>query len=222
VGATKWHRLFNALSAEEERAGNAKSTLNFIHYVLAPARYVGKLQVFEQRRSIVNVTLAFVGLYFREDGRFARVSAASTLGEAEMRASRLRSALQSRSVHSDVMRFCRAELLQDNYFHAVLEATKSVAQKIRDKSGLGTDAVELVDRALGGVAPILRMNSFATDSDRSEQSGLVNLLKGLFGVFRNSTAHVPKIAFPMSEEDALDLLSLASYAHRRIDAATKV
>ena len=31
-------------------------------------------------------------------------------------------ALTTRGVHSDVLRFCREELLADNYFHAVLEA----------------------------------------------------------------------------------------------------
>ena len=34
-------------------------------------------------------------------------------------------------MHPDVLAFCRAELLQQNYFHAVLEASKSVADKLR-------------------------------------------------------------------------------------------
>jgi hypothetical protein len=38
--------------------------------------------------------------------------------------------LQERQVHGDVLLFCRAELLQDNYFHAVFEATKSVAGRL--------------------------------------------------------------------------------------------
>ena len=41
----------------------------------------------------------------------------------------------------------------------------------------------------------------------------------MFGVFRNVTAHAPKTKRPIKEEDALDLLSLASYLHRRIDGA---
>ena len=33
------------------------------------------------------------------------------------------------------------------------------------------------------------------------------LLKGMFGTFRNVTAHAPKIAWPIDEQDALDLLT---------------
>ena len=47
-----------------------------------------------------------------------------------------------------------------------------------------------------------------------------NLLKGLFGAFRNPTAHGARNIWPMPEDDALDLFSLASYVHRRIDRAT--
>jgi hypothetical protein len=54
-------------------------------------------------------------------------------------ASALRKALVERKVHADVLKFCRAELLVDNYFHAVFEATKSVAEKLRQKTGLGSD-----------------------------------------------------------------------------------
>jgi len=49
----------------------------------------------------------------------------------------------------------------------------------------------------------------------------VNLLKGMFGTFRNVAAHAPKISWPIKEEDALDLLTLASYLHRRLDDAVR-
>ena len=62
---------------------------------------------------------------------------------------------------------------------------------------------------------------FQKKSEKSEQSGFGNLLKGVYGTFRNPTTHEAKIEWPMAEEDALDLFSLASYAHRRIDKATK-
>jgi uncharacterized protein (TIGR02391 family) len=218
---TKWKRLYNALAASQQSAASGTPVLNFIHHGLAPARYVGQPLVFEHRRSVVNVTLAFLGLRFEENGKFRSVAAASTLNDAEERASRLRAILHARGVHPDVLRFCRAELLQDNYFHAVLEATKSVAEKLRRRSGLATDGSELVDQTLSGPDPILRLNSLSSQSEKSEQSGFVNLLKGLFGVFRNPMSHAPRASWPIAEIDALDLLSLASYSHRRIDASTK-
>ncbi|HEY2975864.1 MAG TPA: TIGR02391 family protein [Pyrinomonadaceae bacterium] len=127
-----------------------------------------------------------------------------------------------RKVHPDVLRFCRPELLQENYFHAVFEATKSVAQKIRDKTGLTGDGAEIVDRAFGVGNPLLAINTLQTETEQSEQKGFANLLKGVFGTFRNVTGHAPKIFWPISEQDALDILSIISYLHRRLDAAVRV
>ena len=66
--------------------------------------------------------------------------------------------------------------------------------------------------------PLLAINSLRTDTEKSEQKGFASLLRGMFGTFRNVTGHAPKIMWPISEEDALDLLSLVSYLHRRLDA----
>jgi uncharacterized protein (TIGR02391 family) len=61
-----------------------------------------------------------------------------------------------------------------------------------------------------------------TETEQSEQKGFANLVRGMFGTFRNVTAHAPKLRWPIDEQDALDLLSLVSYLHRRIDAAAIV
>jgi hypothetical protein len=112
-------------------------------------RYTTERDVFRHRRDELNIGLAFCGLALGEDGKLRRTDTVATLDEAHRRASRLRAELERRRVHGDVLRFCRAELLRDNYFHAVLEATKSVADKIRDKAGLSDDGAALVDRAFG-------------------------------------------------------------------------
>lgn len=72
---------------------------------------------------------------------------------------------------------------------------------------------------LCGETPRLAINELLTESQRSEQSGFANLIKGVFGMFRNTTAHEARILWAMSKEDAEDLLSLASLIHRRLDAA---
>ena len=218
-GFTKWKRLYNALAERANRDQSGDRTLAFIAHALDPARYAGQRVLFEDRRASVNTVLALYGLEFGSDGRFHTVQPASSLDEAEGRAHRLRAALSARGVHGDILQFCRAELVENNCFHAVLEASKSVAAKLRARTELTTDGAELVDAALAGPTPRLRINACRTDSERSEQRGFVNLVKGLFGVFRNPTAHEAKSEWPMSEEDALDLFSLASYIHRRIDGA---
>jgi uncharacterized protein (TIGR02391 family) len=218
--ATKWKRLYAALESCQSRDCSSDRVFAFVRHSLDPALYVGQHAMFEDRRSAVNTVLALSGFEYRADGRFAVVHAASTLTEAEARANRLRAALSARGVHSDVLAACRAELVENNVFHAVLEASKSVAQKLRQRGRLQSDGAQLVDEALGGDNPRLRINAFTTDAEKSEQRGFTNLVKGLFGAFRNPTAHAPRIAWNMAEDDALDLFSLASYCHRRIDRAT--
>ena len=76
-----------------------------------------------------------------------------------------------------------------------------------------------MDATLCGSAPNVAINDLLTDSQRSEQSGFANLVKGTFGMFRNPTAHEARILWAMSKEDAEDLLSLASLIYRRLDGA---
>ncbi len=120
-----------------------------------------------------------------------------------------------------MLHFCRAELTQQNYFHAVLEASKSVAQKLRDLSGEEGDGAALVDAtcSLRSSAPIVAFNSLKTDWERSEHRGLATLLKGLFGTFRNPSAHAPRVLWATTRSEALDMMTLASMLHRRLDEA---
>ena len=224
LGITKWKRLLAALSGQQQRDGCSNNVLGFIVEAMKPVRYVEKANIFEMRRMRLNQVLVFVGVELGKNGQLRLREAARTLSEAEGRAGRLRSELLKRNVHQDVIHFCRAELLQDNYFHAVLEAIKSVSEKIREKTGLSGDGAGLADQALAlGQAgmPFLAFNSLRTESERSEQRGLLNLMKGVFGTFRNTTAHAPKVSWNMTEQDALDLLTMASFLHRRLDDAAR-
>lgn len=221
---TKWRRLYSALAARQGRDRCANAVCAYIQASMDPVRYTGRPETFNSLRERLNVPLAFAGLSLMPDGKLRQAEHARTLDEAQGRALRLRQELLSRAVHAEVLRFCRAELLQDDYFHAVFEATKSVAEKLRQLSGLTSDGAELVDQALGVGAkgiPILAFNSLRTDAEQSEHRGLMNLLKGMFGSFRNTTAHAPRIHWTMTEQDALDLFSLCSLLHRRLDAAVR-
>jgi uncharacterized protein (TIGR02391 family) len=172
----------------------------------------------------LNQVLIFSGYSLENNGKLRKQQAAQTLDEAHERANRLKTELRRRGVHYDVLTFCKAELIQSNYFHAVFEATKSVADKIRSRTGLTGDGAELVDQAfsLGKVGmPFLAFNSLQTETEQKEQAGLMNLMKGMFGAFRNVTAHAPKISWTITEQDALDLLTIASLIHRRLDSAVR-
>ena len=194
----------------------------FINRALNPVSYARDKAAFEWRRDELNVVLAFSGFHVREDGKVARSSTESTLAGARARAGRMRAALESRNVHDEILKYCRAEFIEENYFHAVLEATKGLAERIREMSGLGSDGADLINEAFAIKAPILALSQLGTDSGKSEQKGFSQLLVGLFGAVRNPLAHAPKITWPMPEQDALDVLTLISFLHRKLDGAVKV
>lgn len=221
---TKRHRLYGALAAKQLTDRCANNVLAFITHVMNPVRHVGNRDYFETERGKLNSVLAFSGLILGEDGKLRTVQTASTLSEAETTARALRKALVERKVHADVLRFCRAELVADNYFHAVFEATKSLAEKLRQKTGLHTDGAQLVDEALaiGKMGcPRLAFNSLTTPNEHNEHQGLISLIKGVFSAFRNTTGHAPKIHWTLTEQDALDILTTISLLHRRLDTAIR-
>lgn len=87
---------------------------------------------------------------------------------------------------------------------------------------LTEDGAELIDIALNIESPYIVINSLRTDTEKSEQRGFINLLKGTFGVFRNVTSHASKIKWPILEEEALDLMTLVSLIHKKLDKSTIV
>lgn len=216
---TKRIRIYNAFAESQNTKQNRTHVLEFIRQAMSPARYSREPHRYEPMRANLNRALAFAGLAVDESGVLSSVDKATTLPEAQRRARDLRSDLEGRGIHPDVLAFCRAELLADNYFHAVQEAVKSVADKMRRKTGLVDDGGQLVDRSLGGEPPMIAINPRQTVSEKSEQSGFANLIKGTFGMFRNTTAHEAKINWVMSKEDAEDLLTIVSLIHRRLDAS---
>jgi uncharacterized protein (TIGR02391 family) len=221
-GMPKWMRIKYAIAHGQNQTQTGNLAMKFIQTILAPRRFVHDPNKFEEHRARVNHALAFRGWQLRSDGKFEKIEAAATIEEAQARADRLRAELVRRKVHPDVLQFCKAELVQHNYFHAALEATKSVSDKLRKLTGLTGNAGSLATQALmpgkSGV-PKVAFNSLLTDTDLSEQKGLANLFVGMFGTFRNTTAHGPKISWPISEDDALDLLTMVSFLHRRLDVA---
>lgn len=214
---TKWRRLYSAFADWQNKHQCSNHILRFVQDAFQPVRYIGKEEIFHNRRLEVNKRLSFIGTELTEEGRFRIVEKAKTITDAEQRASRLKHKLENRNVHSFVFEYCRAELLLENYFHSVFEATKSVADRLRKITGLYTDGNALVETAFSTTNPLIKINNLITETDRSEHIGLCNLIKGIFGLIRNPTAHQPKIKFEITEEEALDILNTISFIHKRLD-----
>jgi uncharacterized protein (TIGR02391 family) len=219
---TKWRRLYNSCADIQNRTGCSNNILTLIQTAYHPSRFINNKEKFEERRSELNKILSFIGLEYSDNGKFHSVIKAETISDAAKRATLLLTKLRERNVHPDVIKFCKAELLQDNYFHAVFEATKSVADKIRSKTELTSDGADLINKSFAINNPILTINDLKSETEISEHKGFANLLIGFFGMFRNTTAHAPKITWVIEENDALDMMSMASLMHRKLDKAKKV
>jgi uncharacterized protein (TIGR02391 family) len=103
-----------------------------------------------------------------------------------------------------------------------LEAAKSVAQKVRDRTGLTGDAATLVDAAFTTAKsmPPLAFNALRDPNEISEHQVLATMTTGFFMAFRNPPAHEPRACWAVDEDAALGMLAIASMLTRRLDAAT--
>jgi uncharacterized protein (TIGR02391 family) len=214
---TKWKRIYNSFADFQNKNQTSNNILNFIKLSMDPARYVGNKNLFDELRDELNQQMSFAGFQLSDSGKLQKIKASSTLSEAEERVAKLKSKLQSRNGHQEVFKYCKAELISNNYFHAVFEAVKSVGEVIRQKTGLTNDGSELVEKAFSIKSPKIRINNLTTETEKSEHKGFANLIKGVFGMFRNTTAHAPKITWEMNEQDALDILSTISLIHRKLE-----
>ena len=216
---TKWKRLYSALASVQNFDKCSNKILRFIQIVLNPARFTDN-QIFETKRKAINECLSYVGYELQSNGRFRVVTTAKTISEAQQRANDLLVNLQMRNAHQEIFKYCTTELVDKNYFHAVFEACKGLFARIRQLSLINTDGIRLVEYVFNH--PILVISSYKSKQEKDEQKGFEAILEGLCNMFRNPEAHQPKIEWPVSEQDALEILSLISYCHRRLDNAKRV
>jgi len=77
----------------------------------------------------------------------------------------------------------------ENYSDAILSALHHLRDMIRDVANLDSDGAPLIGQAFGGNSPRLRINRFETDTQKDEQRGFEQLLRGLYQGIRNPRTH---------------------------------
>ena len=171
-------RLLRAVQTKHQESGSA-GVLQLIKTLYPMEEYAENPDEFREFCRGLNRILRFSGVEYRDDGEFHRVTPTRDLTEAERRARAMENKLASRRVHSEVQRYCKAQYMKENYFHAVFEAAKGLAERIREKTGLKIDGVNLIreifERPKGGF-PILAINALETETELNEHDGLTNLI----------------------------------------------
>lgn len=221
-GFNKHKRVHNLMSDILNRTKNADNIKLVIEYVCNPLRYIDEVSIFEQLRTALNIPLSLKGLTISDNGQIVGTTISKTLLEAKKRFETLDNRLRELKVHAQVLRFCTPELLQENYFHAIFEASKGIFHRIRLLTGSSMDAASLIDQCFKLKEPIVIINGnkLQTLDEQSEYKGLKNLLLTIAHLYRNSKAHKLKYYNPDSINDAITALMLMSLAHNLLDNCT--
>jgi uncharacterized protein (TIGR02391 family) len=221
---TKWKRLFDAFATYQNEFHCSNAILYFCKLYFQPANFVNKdSNLFEEQRGKFNRAVSFAGLNMTPAGELRRVDKATTISDAQNKADDLRQELRNRNTHQYVFKYCTPELLANDYFHAVEEAIKGLFDRIREISVTCTDdGSSLIDKVFSSSDPMVIINNFRNESEKSEHKGFSTMLKALYSMFRNPTAHSPKIKWGMDKIDALDIFGMVSLCHRKLDNAQRI
>ena len=216
----KRRRLYQALSICQQQDGSATRVMVFLKAAMEPGRYRENPAQFELLRGQLNQGLASAGYQIDPEGKFHVIPVIKASKEAVQRANRLRAEMQRRNAHPDVLRFCRADLLEESCCTAILQAIRCAADKVRQKGNFSGEGASLVEEAFGlDRGPKLAFNTLQTTQEYGEHARIMHLMRGLFEAFLEPEATSQESPRQMSEQDVLDVLSLLSLIHRHLDQA---
>ena len=224
IGLNKREWLYNCLVTEINKSHSFCKIISFLQAALNLALYtsIDSRQKYRYLVEETNKVLLFAGLLIDQSGQLVEVSQAQTLTEVDQRVNHLKKALYDRAIHSEVQKYCVEDYLRADYYDAVFEATKGLAERVRQISGLTTDGGTLFQTAFSKNDPYIFFNAMKTDSERSEYTGLKELLEAIFHLVRNPAAHTPKVNWKTDETKALDILTLISFAHKYLDECHRI
>lgn len=219
---SKRKKLYNAFEKNQKDYKCANNIILFMQNILDPQRYVGNQDLWGILKGKVNNQLAFEGWFLNDSNQIVAIEKASILSDVQIKVEGLKSKLIEQGAHKSIFDCCNSELLADNYFHAVFESSKGLIKRIQDLAGVKYDGQNLMENVFKDDNPILIINNFQSKSEKDEHRGFRNLLIGIVAMFRNPSSHTLKVEWNMSEQDALDILAIMSYCHRRLDKAQKI
>ena len=215
--STKWRRLDYSFAERQNQDQSPNAILRFVNEAIQPVLYMNEKEKFENFRNDLNQVLLTSGLEVKSDGNIHFTTVATTIDEVKRRTRNLERLLRQRYVHGNVLKYCKEELLQENYFHSVFEAAKSLSDRVRELTSLTLDGSELFEKVFKVSNPYLAINQLATDSQQNQQKGLCKMLCGIHSMVRNVTAHEPRIKWIIDENEAVDILCTISFLHKQLD-----
>lgn len=133
----------------------------------------------------------------------------------ESPASRARRTFGDLDIHPEILRACSKLMDGGHYAEAVENSCKVLDMLVKMRS-MRTDpsGTELMQLVFSPSAPILKFNEQLTDSEKSEQRGMMFLFAGAMLALRNPRAHGLLVDHP---ENAVEYISFISMLAKSLD-----
>jgi uncharacterized protein (TIGR02391 family) len=122
-------------------------------------------------------------------------------------------------LHPEIDRAVSSLFRSGHYANAIEDGCKALDALVKMRSGrYDLSGTELMNTVFSVKNPILRFNDGETESDKSEQQGMMHLYAGVMLAFRNPRAHE---IIEDDPEKALEVLSFISFLAKVLDKATR-
>jgi len=213
-GGTKWRFVYSSLEEIQKQKYGPINVVKIIQQLCDPQEYFLNQGLHVSICRQVNDILQFYGLQVGEDGRVRTLSEKATVLKKPIPENA--KIFDERKFHSKVVQHARRLFVEGNYFHAVFECCKVYDKEVSQKSQIQDHGASLMSKTFS-LSGTLKLNSQRTETERNEQEGLMHLSRGIMSAIRNPQAHEPALDWPLTLEDALDLLSFLSFLFRKLD-----
>jgi uncharacterized protein (TIGR02391 family) len=123
-------------------------------------------------------------------------------------------------LHPDIERAVSSLFRSGHYANAVEDACKALDALVKCRSGVAqTSGTDLMQQVFSPRGPVLRFNELSTETDRSEQHGMMFLYAGAMLALRNPRAHG---LIPDEPKRALEYINFLNLLANLLDRTKRV
>jgi uncharacterized protein (TIGR02391 family) len=128
-------------------------------------------------------------------------------------------ALGDLELHPEIERAASDLFKNEHYANAIEDSCKALNLLVKLRSGRDDlDGTDLMQKVFSPNGPVLRFNEMQTDSEKSEQQGMMFLFAGAMLALRNPRAHD---LIDDDPEKALESISFISFLAKSLDKTIK-
>lgn len=217
--STKWKRINETVLYECKHSKSSKPLFKVIEYTLSPQNFIHNPETWKSIKTNVNAQLMFYGFEIDDSGKIQKSKPVESFSDAQKRLKTFSSRLEDKNIHKETIKYCRQELFNENYFHAVFEASKGLIERLRTMTNSNLDGNTLVDEIFKIKDPciIINGNFLITETEKSECKGMRSLISTIVYLYRNPKAHNLKLYDYTNEDDAITAFTFISLAHNFLD-----